>query len=149
MDHAELRRRPAQEAPDQLQLIRVGRVERRLGARHRSQPGIELDTAGLAGEQCPLRYHAPAGDEIGAPEAVLGGGDDQAELERTQTLELCEDARDVLERADPVTETSGVLEPQVGREPPQLGPKRGQAACRLSFPAVERAGRLPRKPPAR
>ena len=66
---AELRRRPAQDAPDQQELVGVGRLERRLGARDRRQPCLELDAPGLAGQQRARRDDAAAGDEERAPEA--------------------------------------------------------------------------------
>ena len=64
--------------------------------------------------------------EEGAPEAGLGRGHEEAELERAEARQLGERGDDLLERCDPVAKPRRVLEAKVGREPPQLRAERRQ-----------------------
>ena len=74
-------------------------------------------------------------------EPVLGGGHEQAELERAQAVELGERPGDLLERRDPVAQPRCVLEAKLRRQPPQLPPQSRQGGGGLAVPVTERSGR--------
>ena len=100
------------------------------------------------GQELARRGDAAAGDDDHPLEAVLGGGHEQAELERAQPVELRERRRDFLERRDPVAQAGRVLEAELRRQPLQLLAQRRQGVLRLAVPVAERAGRDLGAPPA-
>ncbi len=124
-------------------------MARAAGPARAGHPGLDLDEAAGTGDECPRRRDAAARDEEGAHESLLGRRNEDAHLERAQAFELREPADDLLERGHAVAQPRGVLEAQVGGEPPQAHPQRRQGGGEIvSRMTVERAGGQPGEPAA-
>ena len=74
---------------------------------------LRLDAARATREQRARGGDAAARDEERALEALLDRGDEQAELQSAQPLQLDQRAGDLLQRGDPVAQPRGVLEAEV------------------------------------
>ena len=137
--HAQLRRRAAERRSAAARPRRLGLTTAPPGRPPRGRPPPRSPC--VAVEERPHGGDAAARDEVGPPEAVLGGRHEQAELERSEPLELGERAADLLERGDPVAQARRVLEAQVGGQPAQPCLQRRQGRGRLAVPVAERARR--------
>ena len=112
-DDLELWRRPAQEGPiSSSSSASAGASEARARAAA-ARPASSSTRPAPPGQQRPRGGDAAARDEERALEAVLECGNEQAELERAQPLQLEECAGDLLQRSDPVAQPRSVLEAEV------------------------------------
>ena len=109
--HAQLGRRAAQERSDCEQRVDVldGQVVRRRAVRL-GKTCIDLEPSSVAARERANGCNTPAGDEDRPREPGLGRWNDEAAARVAQLIEAPKRAEDLLERADAVAQTCGILE---------------------------------------
>ena len=140
---AQLGRRAAQERSDCEQRVDVldGQVVRRRAVRL-GETCIDLEPCSVAARERANGGDASAGDEDRPREPGLGRGNDEAAARVAQLIEAPKRAEDLLERADAVAQTRGVLEAPAVREVTQARAQARQRELRAARAPSRRRRRV-------